>query len=427
MATDNVPAGQTGDPFGSQVARVPETAIAAAAAQAKAEVEAAYLVALSRPRDMAAVRQRLLAECLRPGFADAARYSIPREKWDPVKRQRETIQITGPSIRFAEAALRCLTNIRVSTFVLYDDEEKRVCRVTALDLEANTPLSADFVVEKTQERKSPKGDASKLKSRLNTYGDIVYLVPASESDVAMKQNAAASKVRRGLLLQLLPGDILDEAMERVDVTQRDEHARDPKAATNKLVDGFARLGVSVEQLREYLGHGVDRMAPQEWTELRSLGTSIADGNVTWDEAIDAKRNGAPPNGDEKAERSSLLADLARTKLGDPAAFKAACTAAGVTADNVRLESLAVDVLRALKAKLVPDTLGAPPPAAASPDAEKAALCKLISGYRLTHGDALNAALAASSLNPAVDLGKVDIAVLQDIAARMAKAPKGGAS
>ena len=77
--------------FTNEVA-LPDTAATAVAAQAKALVEARYIMALRRPRDMDVVREKMLKECMRPSFAAVARYVKPigqdRAKWRP-----------GPSIR----------------------------------------------------------------------------------------------------------------------------------------------------------------------------------------------------------------------------------------------------------------------------------------------------------------------------------------
>ena len=72
---------------------VVETTAGALAAQAKAAVEARYIMAMQRPRDWDQVRLSLLKECDRTNFAEVAIYRKPVGQG-----------IEGPSIRFAEAA-----------------------------------------------------------------------------------------------------------------------------------------------------------------------------------------------------------------------------------------------------------------------------------------------------------------------------------
>ena len=49
----------------------------AAAEQARALTQARVMVALQRPRDYEEVRRRLMNDCKRPRFAEAARYAKP--------------------------------------------------------------------------------------------------------------------------------------------------------------------------------------------------------------------------------------------------------------------------------------------------------------------------------------------------------------
>ena len=90
-------------------------------AQAEAQIKARYLYAERHPRDLDLVRQKLLKECRRPAFAAVARYLKPRGKG-----------VEGPSIRFAEAAIRLMGNIAVEQSTIYDDREKRIVRVTGV-------------------------------------------------------------------------------------------------------------------------------------------------------------------------------------------------------------------------------------------------------------------------------------------------------
>src|SRR5882672_918375 len=123
-------------PRPTAIATTNETSADVLAAQAKATIEARYLVAMKKPRDLDTVRERLLKECKRPGFAKVARYNKPIGKG-----------VQGPSIRFAEAAIRCMTNISVDSAAIYDDPEKRIIRVTVVDFESNVPWSQDITVQ----------------------------------------------------------------------------------------------------------------------------------------------------------------------------------------------------------------------------------------------------------------------------------------
>lgn len=266
--------------FANELA-VADTASTAVAAQAKALIEARYIMAVRRPRDMDVVREKMLKECARPSFAAVARYTKPigkdRSKWP-----------TGPSIRFAEAAVRNMTNVTVETMTVYDDREKRIVRVTVTDLEANVPYSQDVTIAKTIERRQAKDGDTVISTRTNSYGDKLYILEATDDDIVNKQQALISKAVRTLGLRLIPGDIIDECMEQVLVTQANSDAEDPDAAKRKLFDAFGSLGVSAHQLKEYLGHEAATLAPKELGDLRALYAAIRDGEATWRDVMDNK-------------------------------------------------------------------------------------------------------------------------------------------
>jgi hypothetical protein len=281
---------------------VAETASSAVAAQAKAIVEARYVIAIRRPRDWDVVREKMLKECRRPSFAAVARYQKPigpdRTKWP-----------TGPSIRFAEAAVRNMTNITVETMMVYDDREKRIVRVTVTDLEANVPYSDDVPVQKTIERRKTKDGDVVIRTRTNSYGDTLYILEATDDDILNKQRALVSKAVRTLGLRLIPGDIVDECMDAVVETQRNADAQDPDAAKRRIFDAFGEVGVRAEQVKEYLGHDASTLSPKELTELRALYAAIRDGEATWRDVMEtraeAQTGAAPKGGEPKSDPKQL--------------------------------------------------------------------------------------------------------------------------
>lgn len=250
---------------------VVETAASAIAAREKAAVEARHIVALKRPREIDEVRVRLLKECERPGFAEVSKY----EK--PVGGEK----IVGLSVRFAEAAIRLMTNIAVNVLVTFDDPQRRVVRVEVVDLETNTAYGQDIPIEKTVERRKVANDREVIGQRTNTTGQTVYIVAATEDEFMNKQNAAISKVLRNHGLRLIPGDILDECSKKIDQTYSNKAAKDPEGEKKSVIDGFASVGVMPAALAAYLEHPIDVLVPAELTTLRRLYQSIRDGETTW--------------------------------------------------------------------------------------------------------------------------------------------------
>ena len=297
----------------------------AMAAQQKAIVEARYKMALARPRDLDKVRQDMLKDAQRPSFANVAIYHKPVGKG-----------IEGPSIRFVEAAIRNMTNILTETSTISEDDERRVIRVAVSDLETNTYFSQDVTVTKTVERsKLPQGEKP-IRVRTNSYGKPVYILHGTDDDILNKQNALISKAVRTLGLRLIPGDLVDEALFYVRQTQTRQDAQNPDAAKNRIIDAFAQLGVQVEMLKDYIGHELSALDPNELQTLRAIYSAIKDGETTWKAVMDEK---AEKEADTKAAGAKQApatkkADTANKKVNsEPAVEGDEPTQESVPEDN----------------------------------------------------------------------------------------------
>ena len=254
-----------------------DPAAVAAAEQAKAEIQMSFMLAMSRPRDVMAARDRILASCRRVAFAELAEYS------KPVSGR----SVTGPSIRFAEEMIRCWTNVMVRTSVVFEDDSVRRVKVQCLDLESNTSYHRDVVVQKTVERRSVPKDREVLGSRSNSYGETVYICPATDDELHNKVAALVSKTIRNESLRFVPSDIVDEAMDVARQTRVDGDKADPTAALKKMVDWFSKRGVRPEHLAAYMGHSVDSTTVSELEELRQASVALHEG-VTWAEVMEAR-------------------------------------------------------------------------------------------------------------------------------------------
>ena len=302
-----------------------ENAAIAMAAQQKAVVEARYKMALARPRDLDTVRQNMLKDARRPSFAAVAIYHKPVGKG-----------IEGPSIRFVEAAMRNMTNILTETATVSEDDERRVIRVAVSDLETNTYFSQDVTVTKTVERsKLPQGEKP-IRVRTNSYGKPVYILHGTDDDILNKQNALISKAVRTLGLRLIPGDLVDEALFTVRQTMARQDAQDPDAAKNRIIDAFSQLGVQVESLKEYLGHELSSIDPNELQTLRALYSAIKDGETTWkavmDDKADKEAEAKAAQQKKPAASEKPKADVPKT-VEDAAVMAAATIAAEQVADD----------------------------------------------------------------------------------------------
>jgi hypothetical protein len=271
-----------------------EPAAVAAAEAAKARIQSAYQMAIYRPRNSDDSRDRILHACKRPMFAEKVEFS------KPVSGK----QIKGPSIRFAELALREWGNILSDVQILYEDDFVRRSRVMVVDLETNASFSKEIQINKTVERKN-KVDREVLGERKNTKNETVYIVKATEDELQNKENAAISKAVRNEGLRVIPTDIVDEALATAKATLADRDKADPDQAKKKILDSFSEIGVKPKDLQKYLGHSTDSLSPKELTDLRGIYRAIKDGEASWaDYTAEGPKEADPAEAEETKKKLS---------------------------------------------------------------------------------------------------------------------------
>lgn len=265
MTTPNLPA-----PIAAETGETNTTALAA---RARAEIEARTFLAAAHPRDFMRSRQKLLAACARPRFCEAARYLLPRGGK----------KIEGWSVRFAEELLRVWGNVEVSAVVTWEDAEKQVRRVTITDLESNVAVSDEVVITKQVERSKAPHPSAIRGRRKNSKGEDVFLVDATPDDLRMLIGAESARVRRTLILQLVPSDLLEEAQQVVRETMDGEAKADPLAVRKRCADAFATFGLSATQVSEVLFDGtpIAEINEAQLQLARTICAALKEGDVTW--------------------------------------------------------------------------------------------------------------------------------------------------
>lgn len=272
-----------------------ETAAVAVAAAQEALVKARCALAKHSPRDIEVARTRILKDCDRPLFAERAVYSKPvGKKQNPQTGKWEEQFVEGPSVRLAEAIFRHMGNMFADAMVVADDYEKRIVKVMCMDLETNATDAQDVTISKTVERRKAN-DRTVVSQRMNSYGDVVYTVVATEDELLNKVNSAVAKMRRNKIIELSPIDIVEEAMNRARQTTAKADAQDPDAAKRRIIDAFAEVQVSAADLREWLGHDLDKITPAELAQLRKIHAALDNEETSWAAVMDA-RGKTPSNG-----------------------------------------------------------------------------------------------------------------------------------
>lgn len=336
------------DAMGNELARASELGTSALEAQARAMIQARFFCARQpgMMRSWDHVEQRLLKECRRPGFAQSAWWVLP--VGNDAKKYP-----AGLSIRFAESALRVAGNIDVEQMVVSDDKWKRTVRVRVMDLETNFGYTSEIVIDKTVERQDPKG-REVLSYRQNSYGKMVYVVEATEQELAMKQGSAVSKAIRTSGLRLVPGDILDECKKMILATkQAGANAEDPESARKGILDNFASIDVMPADIAKLVEHDTDHFTPADRELLRGVYTAIKNGIATWKEVLEARFG--PPEGAEHSPGAKKVLESIEKRKVPP-------TAAASTSDPKPTEAPKAD-----PPKSTPAPAPAPAPTADSSD------------------------------------------------------------
>lgn len=253
MATTTV----TDTGLATTTAQSQELVPTAGAAEKQYEIQSAITVAKRFPRSEDMAFQRLMRACDRSSFAEDALYSFPRGG----------ATVEGPSVNLAREAARVWGNLRYGQEVIRDDEDSRLIRAFGFDLESNVRVSAEDEFNKLVQRKGRSGG--------------VQWVKPDERDLRELTNRRGAILVRNCLLQLLPKDLIEDAMVRCKETLKKGVDVDPDGARKKLILAFATLGITAAMLEAKLGHALGVISPAELTELRTIYKSVADGNSNW--------------------------------------------------------------------------------------------------------------------------------------------------
>lgn len=262
------------NPFGSSAVatRHADAMVAVAQHREVAETQGAMLVAKKFPRDPMAAMDRILNACTRPTLAESALYTYSRGGTD----------ITGPSIRLAEALAQQWGNFQFGIRELEQRPGESTVEAYAWDVETNTRQVKVFQVK--HERHTRQG------SKLLTDPRDIY---------EMTANQGARRLR-ACILGVIPGDVVEAAVKQCEVTLNTKAEVTPERI-EKLLAAFADFGVTREQIEKRIQRRIDAMTPAQMVQLGKVFNSLKDGMSTaadWFEAPPAPESeaGAKPSG-----------------------------------------------------------------------------------------------------------------------------------
>lgn len=213
-----------------------------------AEIQAAMVIAQKFPRDPKLSTDRILNACTRPTLAEGALYSYSRGGSD----------ISGPSIRLAEACAQAWGNMQFGIREVEQRNGESTVEAYAWDVETNTRQVKVFQV--AHKRHTKKGSY-----KLEDPRDIYELVA----------NQGARRLR-ACILGVIPGDVIEAAVRQCEVTLKTS-ADTSREAQDKLVKAFEHFGVTKNQIEKRIQCRLDAIRPAQVVQLKKIYASLRDG------------------------------------------------------------------------------------------------------------------------------------------------------
>jgi len=220
--------------------------------RAAQEVQAAMIMAKRFPRDETAAIARILQACKRKTLAEQSQYAYPRGG----------TKVEGASIRLAEVLAQNWGNIESGVIELERKERESIAMAYCWDLESNARDVKIFTVPHVRDRSEAKGGSVELSDGRDIYELVANM---------------GARRKRACILAIIPGDVLDGAMEQCDKTMEGD-AKEPLIdRVRKMASAFADLSVAIPLLERRLGHVLDATTEAELAGLRKIFASLRDG------------------------------------------------------------------------------------------------------------------------------------------------------
>lgn len=213
------------------------------------EVQVAMLSAKRFPRDELAAIDRIKKSCQRMSLAQVAIYSYPRGGTN----------VTGPSIRMAEAVAQNWGNIDFGVIELERRQGSSEMMAYAWDLETNTRSTKTFSVRHRRDTKQGGKD-------LTDERDI-YEIAA---------NQGARRVR-SCIMNVIPGDVIETAVQEARATLASGDKRPVNEILKEMLKAFKDLGVTSEMIERYMDKKPADLLKEELVDLRGVYKAIKDG------------------------------------------------------------------------------------------------------------------------------------------------------
>jgi hypothetical protein len=301
---------QNPNPLGTQQAST--AAVAIERQRAVSEVQAAMVIARQFPRDPVLATDRIMQAFMRPTLAATAMYAYARGGSD----------ITGPSIRAAEAIAQAWGNFQFGVRELEQRPGESTVEAFAWDVETNARATKLFQVAHI--RSTKKGSY-----RIEDPRDVYELVA----------NSGARRMR-ACILSLIPGDVVEAAIKQAETTLRTRVEITPERLAS-MVEKFGEHGVTRQMLEARIQRRLEAITPALMVNLGKIINSLHDGMSVANDWFDVP---APPADDDGGSRAAQIKERLRQNgtADAPAPAAAPATTAAAPGPELSQEERCVE-------------------------------------------------------------------------------------
>lgn len=267
----------------------------------RAEVDIQISTAKQYPRDLARVLNQIETYAtMDTETAEDCFYALRRGRGD------DNAVIEGVSVRLAEIIAGAWGNLRVQTRIIGNDGKTVTCQGICHDLETNLAVSVE------------------VKRRITDRNGRTF----SEDMQVVTGNAASAIAFRNAVLKVVPKAVTKKVINNIKQVALGKSI-DLETTRQKIIDYYAKIGVSQQQIFEYLEiKSLTEIDKEKVFELRALANAIKEGTTTVAETF--KKNTA--DAEKLAEAARKKAEEAKKKAEDAAAA-ASGTAAPANVDT----------------------------------------------------------------------------------------------
>lgn len=248
------------------------------AALNRAEVDVQVSTAKRYPRNIEQSLQNILnVASMDTETAEECFYTLRRGYGD------DSTLIEGVSVRLAEIIASCWGNIRVQTRIIGNDGKTITAMAICHDLETNVAVSVEV--------------KRRITDRFGrTYSDDMQVVTG---------NAASAIAYRNAVLKVVPKAVTKKVVNEIKKFAMGQ-SLSVESSRQKMLGYFQRLGVTAQQICDYLGvENVGDIDAEAIFELRGLANAIKEGTATVEDTFSAAKTRAEVSEHEERIKNAM--------------------------------------------------------------------------------------------------------------------------